>query len=215
MNKLILVSALSAISVLLTACGGNDVKSTAKEEPKQVASTVAGETGGMDEKSQAVAEAKMIAKAFGSALKTELKTALKAGGPVAAIEVCNNKAGLIAEEVSKEKNAMISRVSLKNRNPNNVPNDWQKAVLQDFDARAAKGEDVQKLAWSEVVENNGKKQLRFMKALPVGDVCLKCHGTNIDEKVKAKISELYPQDKATGYSKGQIRGAVVVIKEMK
>jgi hypothetical protein len=53
-----------------------------------------------------------------------------------------------------------------------------------------------------------------MKALPVGDVCTKCHGSNIDEKVQAKITELYPDDKATGYSKGQVRGAVVILKDL-
>lgn len=72
-----------------------------------------------------------------------------------------------------------------------------------------------KMGFSEVVENDGKKQLRFMKALPTGSVCLNCHGSNIKPEVQAKITELYPEDKATGYQEGQVRGAIVVLKTLK
>ena len=48
----------------------------------------------------------------------------------------------------------------------------------------------------------------------VGEVCLKCHGENIDPAVKAKLGELYPNDKATGYKLGDLRGAFTVRQEM-
>ena len=231
MNKLILISAL-CLSV--AACGGDDAKTAAKNVAKSTAEKIADSTGASTEtvakagemaekavatvaasfdKKAAVAEAKAITKAFGGALKSKLKSAMKAGGPINALDVCNKEAAPIAEKVAKEKGAAISRVSLKNRNPDNVPNDWQRAVLEDFDARAAKGENVKKMGYAKVVEHDGKKQLRFMKALPTGGLCLDCHGANIEPDVQAKLTELYPDDKATGYEKGQVRGAVVVIKE--
>ncbi len=233
MNKLVLVSSLA---ILLTACGSDSAKDVAKEAVdeavknttvnaaevtkdviKDTAEKVTGAvaataTGGFDKKA-AVLEAKTITKAFGGALKGELKKAMKAGGPINALDVCNTKANPIAEKAAKEHNALISRVSLKNRNPDNVPNDWQRAVLENFNARAAKGENVKKMGFAEVVEHDGKKQLRFMKALPTGGVCLECHGANIEADVQAKITELYPDDKATGYEKGQVRGAVVILKD--
>ncbi|HIQ07596.1 MAG TPA: DUF3365 domain-containing protein, partial [Thiotrichaceae bacterium] len=225
--KIILASALS---LLLVACGedaakeGKEASKAVVEEATQVVEkatgaveekTVADDATDAMKKKAAVAEAKAIIMAFGSALKAELKTAMKAGGPKQALDVCHLAAGPIAGKVAKEKGAQISRVSLKNRNPANVPNDWQKAVLEDFDARAAKGEDIKTMGFAEVVENEGKKHLRFMKALPVGDGCLKCHGTAINDDVQEKITALYPNDKATGYEKGQVRGAVVIVKEMK
>jgi len=240
MKKLLLISSLS---VLLVACGGSDkikevantatdkAATMAKDSIEKVADAagasnettekagdmakeaVANVAGTIDKKA-AVEEAKKITMAFGGALKKELKTAMKAGGPINALEICNTRATPIATEKAKEFNATISRVSLKNRNPINIPNEWQKAVLEDFDARAAKGEDVKKMGFSEIIEHDGKKQLRFMKALPTGEVCTKCHGTNIDPKVQAKITELYPDDKATGYSIGQVRGAVVILKDL-
>lgn len=165
------------------------------------------------DKKAAVSEAKEITKTFAGTLKQELQSAMKAGGPVNALNVCNTKAMTITAQVAKEKGAQVSRVSLKNRNPGNVPNDWQKTVLDDFDARAAKGEDIQKMASAMVVDNDGKKQLRFMKALPTGAICLTCHGEKLADPVQAKLNELYPDDKATGYSLGQVRGAIVVIKD--
>jgi len=220
MNKLIL---LSSLMLLLTACGNDSAKDTTKnaaektaekavDTTKEVIKETAGVAGAFDKKA-AVAEAKTITKAFGGALKGELKKAMKAGGPVNALDVCNTEANPIAEKAAKEHNASVSRVSLKNRNPDNVPNDWQRTVLEDFNARAAKGEDVNKMGFAKVVEHDGKKQLRFMKALPTGGLCLECHGASIEADVQAKITELYPKDKATGYEKGQVRGAVVILKD--
>ena len=126
-----ILSLIFSLALLITACDGTTAKETVDDTS----------TGTIDKKA-AVDEAKVITKTFGMALKSELKAAMKAGGPVNAIAVCNEKATPIAEAVAKEKQAMVSRVSLKNRNPENVPNDWQKVVLEDFDARAAKGEDI-------------------------------------------------------------------------
>ncbi len=215
MNKLIFASSLC---LLLTACGNNADKdatpSKVTEKTSETATSPATKPAMSAEKKAAIGEAKKITKAFGGALKARLKAAIKEGGPVNALTVCNTEATPIAEKIAKENNALVSRVSLKNRNPDNVPNDWQKTVLEDFNARAAKGESVKKMAFAKIVENDGKKQLHFMKALPTGELCLACHGSNIKANVQEKLTELYPADKATGYQKGQVRGAVVVIKDI-
>ncbi|CAN8142334.1 hypothetical protein THIOSC15_340039 [uncultured Thiomicrorhabdus sp.] len=48
-----------------------------------------------------------------------------------------------------------------------------------------------------------------MKPVMTGGLCLTCHGTakQIPEGVKAKLADLYPNDKAIDYSEGQVRGA--------
>jgi len=164
------------------------------------------------DKKAAVAEVKMITKAFGGALQKELKGAMQAGGPLNALQVCNIEALPITTKISEDKNASVSRVSLKNRNPDNVPDDWEKIILEDFDDRAAKGEDVTEMGFAEVIEKDGKNGIRFMKALPTGGVCLTCHGEGVSGELKAKLDELYPDDKATGYKLGEVRGAIVVEK---
>ena len=79
-----------------------------------------------------IANAKAAIKELAGSLQTELKGAMQAGGPVAAIAVCNTRAMPITENIAAGKGMHLSRVSLKNRNPLNAPNDWQTMVLEDF-----------------------------------------------------------------------------------
>lgn len=136
-------------------------------------------------------------------LKSELVKAMKAGGPTAALAICNTKAPIIAAEISKKLNIEISRTSLKPRNPNNAPDEWETKVLQQFEQRLAKGEDPKTMEYIEQV----KHQWRYMKAIPTAPVCLTCHGQNIKPEIVASIKTLYPDDKATGFKVGDLRGA--------
>lgn len=129
-----------------------------------------------------------------------------------AIAACNDKAPKMAAAASQSTGWAIRRVSLKNRNPKAVPDAWEQAVLEDFDRRRAAGDSPANMEKAEIVAEGDKRTLRYMKALPTQGVCLNCHGTEdkIDPKVKVRLTELYPNDKATGYSEGQIRGALTV-----
>lgn len=160
-----------------------------------------------------VAAAKAAVQALAGALQSELKSAIQSGGPASAIAVCNTRAMPITQRVSEEQGLSVSRVSLKNRNPANRPNDWQVPVLEDFERQKAEGKDVGSLVWSETVEVDGGREFRFMKAIPTGDVCLLCHGAQLSTDVTEALAQLYPQDKATGFAMGDIRGAFVVTHE--
>ncbi len=139
---------------------------------------------------------------------------MKPGGQLNALGVCNLEAMPITAKNAADSTAIVSRVNLKNRNPENVPNDWQRAALEEFDKRAADGEDPASIASATVVKtDDGKHQMRFMKATPAGGVCLACHGQQIAPDLQAKLDELYPEDKATGYSLGEVRGVIVVVKD--
>lgn len=157
-----------------------------------------------------VAAAKAAIKELATALKTELKGAMQTGGPVVAIGVCNTQAMPITQKVATEQGLVLSRVSLKNRNPGNLPNDWQTKVLVGFEKQRAAGKDVNSLVWSETVDVDGEQQFRFMKAIPTGPVCLSCHGADLSPDVSRILADLYPEDRATGYQEGDIRGAFVV-----
>ena len=160
-----------------------------------------------------IAEAKIAIKELATSLQSELKAAMQTVGPVAAIGVCNTKAMPITQKVADEQGMHISRVSLKNRNPANAPNDWQAAVLEDFQRQKAEGKDPGGLVWSETVSVNGEQEFRFMKAIPTGQICLMCHGEQMSPEIKRVLTDLYPLDRATGYSEGDIRGAFVVSRQ--
>jgi hypothetical protein len=160
-------------------------------------------------------EAKEIVKEFAGTLQGELKAGIQAGGPVKAIEICQERAPAIAEELSRQSGWSVGRTSLKLRNPDlNAPDDWERAVLQQFDQRQAAGEDVGPMAHAEVVETGDGRVFRFMKAIPTGDVCLACHGDQITSEVTEALDAAYPNDQARGYSPGQVRGAFTLSKPL-
>jgi hypothetical protein len=149
-------------------------------------------------------------KQFGGELKATLQAAMKAGGPVNAISVCKEMAPEIAGNISDKEGVLVARTSLKFRNPDNKPDAWEKSVLEDFEKRKVKGEDVKTMEHSEVVEHTGQKIFRYMKPIPTGDICLTCHGGDIKEPVAKQLNTLYPEDKARGFKKGDIRGAFTI-----
>ena len=178
-----------------------------------LATLASGVSAGTDQAAE-LDQAKKATAEFAGALKSELVAAMQSGGPIEAIDVCNTRAVLISEEVSLEQGMTLSRVSQKNRNPDNAPNEWQAVVLESFEARKLAGETPATLAWHEVADTGTGKEFRFMKAIPTGAVCLACHGETLAPPVAEKLAELYPEDKATGYSEGDIRGAFVVTQQL-
>ena len=159
-----------------------------------------------------VDETRGAIKALGAELKSTLQSTMKAEGPVKAISVCNEQAPRLAQKVSDEKGMEVARTSLKVRNELNAPDAWELSVLEQFEQRKAEGEPVKTMEYSETTTHNGNKVFRYMKAIPADDVCLMCHGETIGDGLSAEINKLYPNDQATGFKKGDIRGAFTVVK---
>lgn len=162
------------------------------------------------------AKARGIVKEFAGQLQGELKAGMEAGGPTQAIAVCRDKAPEIAAVLSSRYGGRVARTSLKTRNSGNEPDAWETKVLKEFEARKAKGEDPAQIEHAEIVTANGQKQFRYMKAIAIGpnQPCLKCHGATLDPAVSAKLKDLYPADKATGYKEGELRGAFTLSQSM-
>jgi len=157
------------------------------------------------------AEAITIVKQFGGALKPQLKKALAEGGVTHAIEVCSVKAPEIAKNLTLANNWQVRRVSLKARNNKSaIPDAWEKITLAEFDLRQQQGESAKTIAKAEIVGN----EFRFMKAQGSAPLCLTCHGSELSQEAKTALKNHYPDDKATGYSLGQIRGAFSLTKQL-
>lgn len=212
MIKKYLALSIAGLILAMTGCDSSNKEQATSSEPVQL------EAAKIDDASlQAHIDTSRIAmKALGSSLKAELKTAMEQGGPVQALDVCHTKAPELAAMVSADQGdgTMVGRTSLKHRNPNNAPLEWQATVLKDFETRKQAGEDPNSIEFSEVASVDGNKEFRYMKAIPTGEVCLKCHGGEIDPMVKDRINSLYPEDQATGFRLGDIRGAFVVTKPL-
>lgn len=155
-------------------------------------------------------DAQAAIKELSTHLKEALMSALQDGGPVEAISVCKLVAPTIADEMSKKYNLDIHRTSLRVRNPENEADSWETGVLQNFETRLKTGEAIQSLSFVEKVDSEVNYNWRYMKAIPTDKVCLSCHGSKIALPVSKTIDNNYPNDMATGYKMGDIRGAFSV-----
>lgn len=161
-----------------------------------------------------VVEARKVATSVPPKLLAVLSEEIAKGGPEGAILVCREKAPQLAKAASDESGWNVRRVSLRNRNPKAVPDAWERAALEEFDRRAAAGEPPAMLEKAEIVVEGGTKAYRYMRALPVQELCTQCHGTpdRLAPAVREKLKALYPDDKAIGYRPGEIRGAMTIRK---
>ena len=151
-------------------------------------------------------------------LGQKLKAAMSTDGPVAAVSVCKESAPAIARQLSITNDAKVTRIGTRVRNQNmGVPNAWQKEALTQFEARLSQGEKAPDIEYWQVADNgHGKSELRYAKAIAVQPQCLSCHGAaqDIAAPLADKLRIEYPNDQATGYSVGQLRGAVVVTRPL-
>jgi hypothetical protein len=159
-------------------------------------------------------QSRAVSQSMLKELGQKLQSSMAEGGPINAIGVCQLQAPEIANRASTSNQAKISRVGTRARNPvMGVPNDWQAKALAQFDAGLARGDKPADMEFSEtVVKPDGSKEFHFAKPIVMQPMCVSCHGSpeQISPEVKAKLSELYPNDKAVNYQPGQLRGAVVL-----
>lgn len=179
-----------------------------------VAILAAGAASAAD-KQALLAEDKAVMMQYGQALKRELLAAIEAQGAPQAIDVCNIKAPAIAGSVSAGSGWTVARSSHKLRNPANRPDAYTAAAIDDFLKRQAAGEKAGDIATAGIVEEDGARVFRLVKAIPTEQLCLACHGeADVDPAVAAKLAELYPDDKARGFSVGDMRGVFTLSKRL-
>lgn len=134
-------------------------------------------------------------EAMAGRLLDRLTTIVAEKGHVAAIEVCRDQAPEIARVVADEHDVRIGRVSFKKRNPaNNAPH-WAAAAVE------ARTEDP--LAFA-----SDRGTLALLLPIRLNAQCVACHGTpdQVAEPVRDAIAKFYPEDRATGFQPGDLRG---------
>lgn len=140
------------------------------------------------------------------------KEQLAAVGAENALPVCKKIAPAMAAEYSKD-DQVLKRVSLKPRNQTQgTPDAWEKATLESFNQAQQAGKPVDNMEASTVSHDADGHWFRYMKAIPTQAQCLQCHGkpADISAGMKVLLAKEYPNDKATGYSVGEVRGAISI-----
>ncbi|GAX61385.1 sensor histidine kinase [Candidatus Scalindua japonica] len=120
---------------------------------------------------------------------------------------------LVGSEIANDFSLMtgykLKQTSVKLRNLNNKPDEWEKKILNKFElSKYPKG-----TGFGEILETDGRKIYRYMKPIYVEKACLKCH-TSKDKtrpEIRKFLERKYPYDQAFGYKEGDVRGGISII----
>lgn len=133
-------------------------------------------------------------------LLTNVMQAMKSGGSGYAVSFCNEQAMPLTDSLAKAHNCLIQRVSDKYRNPTN------KLTAQDQEVWTK----IASTATANTLSGSENGQVVFYKPIKIAmPACLTCHGTagkEMDPKTFEIIKQKYPDDLATGYKEGDLRG---------
>ena len=171
--------------------------------------TTANEQQSENSVQEKIKEARLHAKALGGALKSRLQQAIQSGGLEAGVNECQLEAAPIALALSQN-GWEVGRTALKVRNPNNAADQWEREQLAWFSQLLTKAKQ-DNLAPKRPIEtyqyDSESGEFRYMMAIEQGQVCMACHGANVAPSVKQSILKHYPNDQATGFELGELRGA--------
>ena len=159
-------------------------------------------------------EAKNQLKEIAKQYKNTLIQGLQHNNLKKALKYCNKEVEQLITK-DNEKGFAVKRVSLRPRNKNNYPNLYEKEILENFNKLSLKDNKSLVFEHSEIIKDENNNKFVYIKAIRIKEVCLNCHGSNINDDLKKEIQKLYPDDKAIDYKLNDIRGAFVMYRNIK
>ncbi|MCS6807983.1 MAG: DUF3365 domain-containing protein [Bacteroidota bacterium] len=150
---------------------------------------------------------------FLATLRDVLIRSMAQGIPHAA-SLCADTAQTLTRSLAQEQRVELRRISLQARNPLNRPNSREQQHLQTLERMQQVGTLTDSTVIWDIVERDGIRYAHMIRPIILNNpLCLNCHGTHKDiaPETAAVLSKRYPQDKARGYTLGQVRGAVSVL----
>jgi len=155
---------------------------------------------------QTIQKGSEVAATLIQKLGSELKNQMQISGAMGALHFCLQNAQVLTDEVSKESNTQVKRVSLKNRNPINSATLEEQTMMTKWEKLQASGQTLPMYKLTTNIQHTYYKPI-----LINNEVCLKCHGDiAADSPLAKEIRISYPEDKAMGYKMGDLRGMIVV-----
>ncbi|HRN98329.1 MAG TPA: DUF3365 domain-containing protein [Flavobacterium sp.] len=145
-------------------------------------------------------EADSVATVAQNTLLKNVAGAIGRGGPEYAVDFCNTRALTLTDSIARGSHWNISRISDRNRNPQNAVRPEDQEVFNQFKGKST--------LMDTLVATQDK--VVYYKRINIGmPTCLMCHGnpqTDIAPTTLDAIWLRYPQDRATGYKLRDLRG---------
>jgi hypothetical protein len=147
-----------------------------------------------------IADAAM--RALQQRLSARLLDEMKKGGPARALGVCRDEAQTLTAEIARVQGARVGRTSDRLRNPGNAAPSWAERFVEAGAGRKA-------VSVEAVVLDLGDR-VGVLRPIPTAAPCLQCHGRaeRLSPDVRAFLKAAYPQDRATGFVAGDLRGFI-------
>ncbi len=163
------------------------------------------------EEQEVILLGRMASERLVRTLGGQMKAHLQESGPAGALDFCAANAQKLTTQVNRDlpEGVRVKRISLRYRDPIDAPTQDEAKVLKALHLL----KDVGGILPNHVLQKTGSHSYKFYKPIVINKgVCLNCHGNikRMKPGVKNALARFYPGDQATGYSMGDLRGAVVV-----
>ncbi|HLP75736.1 MAG TPA: DUF3365 domain-containing protein [Candidatus Paceibacterota bacterium] len=155
----------------------------------------------------AIERGKAIATETFSLLSSNLQSAIQSGGISNALPFCSLAASPLTASMAERHGVKLRRITHKARNPAGRADAIELAVLKSFETALAASTNPP----PPFVTNLVSGEATFFIPIVINkELCLKCHG-ELGKDISAEnlviIRAHYPQDEATGFKFGDLRGA--------
>ena len=183
---------IGGLACVISGCSSSDNAAALVDSPKTSSvSIVEGDQPTQVQKDRML-EAKEV---LYTQLSARLMEVMVSDGPAAAISVCQQEAPKIASDVSVAQGLTIGRSGVRLRNSKNMPPPWATALVE------AKTESP---TFAKLSNGNAAALL----PIKLQSQCLMCHGPKdqIAPMIQDQLAKLYPNDEATGFEEGELRG---------
>lgn len=179
------------LSLMVTGCQKPAASTANQATVITPVSIVVGEKPS-DEQQRAMLAAK---DALFTTLSSRLMEAMQQQGPVGAIAVCQQEAPQMAADVGNSHGLKIGRTGVRLRNSSNQPPSWAKSLTES------------RVDTPQFVKLSSGAAAGLLPIKLQGQ-CLMCHGPQeqIAPAVQDQLAKIYPDDRATGFHEGELRG---------
>jgi len=197
-----------AMAALLVLSGCDTKPNAARTETAPLPASITLPPSGLPAEAEQVLRerGKAIVKQAGALLSSNLLGAIQARGITNALAYCSVQALPLTDSVGSNTQVTLRRVSHKARNPQDRADPFELEVLRRFQSELKPQQPP-----GPFLTSNRADTVTFFSPILINDaLCLNCHGqpgTDIVPENLAFIRSLYPQDGATGFKLGDLRGA--------
>jgi hypothetical protein len=162
-----------------------------------------------EKQAELISKGKTIVGQSFKAFSREIMKALQEGGVEHAVSYCHLQTSPLVDSLSKTYKVKIMRISDKFRNPENKPGDLDLTILKAYQKQLADGQDL-----LGHLETKADQVIYYSPILILNPASLQCNGERgltMDQENYDFIKSKYPEDLATGYKLGDLRGVWKIV----